>query len=255
MARSTYVISSGDDGRTREELWVLYEETTDSEGNPAACLVRVDDEGAGWEHVEAQLSTRQRAVIEEEIGLPLLEERAVQVEGTWRRVAYKHWARREWVGGKGWVYRRVVSVWNPERGTLEQAGLEAAPGEQFSLVLTEEEFQRLTTPLRALTAGERAEASCSGRMEREEARKALTSAPGTERVCRFVKRMDGSVRTMRFRYNSEQVRRPGFDAEAHGLLPVFDLDKQAPRFINLDGVLEASPRPRAAKGPLLARLS
>ena len=71
---------------------------------------------------------------------------------------------------------------------------------------------------------------------REAARERLTARPGTRRRVVFVKRTDGSLRRMRFRYDPE--RSAPFDAEAKGLLPVWDLDKDAARFVNLDGVVE-----------------
>lgn len=63
---------------------------------------------------------------------------------------------------------------------------------------------------------------------------ALTAHPGEKQVCRFVKRMDGTLRRMLFHYDPECNAL--FDARAKGLLPVWDLDKQKARLINLDGV-------------------
>jgi hypothetical protein len=73
-------------------------------------------------------------------------------------------------------------------------------------------------------------------LDREAARERLTARPGTRRRVVFVKRTDGSLRRMRFRYDPE--RSAPFDAAARGLLPVWDLDKGAARFVNLDGVVE-----------------
>jgi hypothetical protein len=73
-------------------------------------------------------------------------------------------------------------------------------------------------------------------LDREAARERLTARPGTRRRVVFVKRTDGSLRRMRFRYDPE--RSAPFDAAAKGLLPVWDLDKDAARFVNLDGVVE-----------------
>lgn len=53
----------------------------------------------------------------------------------------------------------------------------------------------------------------------------------------FVKRTDGELRRMRYRYDPE--RSAPFDAAERGLLPVWDLDRGAARFVNLDGVLSA----------------
>ena len=74
-------------------------------------------------------------------------------------------------------------------------------------------------------------------MGRETARERLTARPGTERHAVFVKRTDGELRRMRFRYDPERTP-PLDDAAARGLLPVWDLDKGAARFVNLDGVVE-----------------
>jgi hypothetical protein len=74
-------------------------------------------------------------------------------------------------------------------------------------------------------------------MRREAARERLTARPGTRRRVVFVKRTNGELRRMRFRYDPE--RSAPFDAAARGLLPVWDLDKGAARFVNLDGVLSA----------------
>jgi len=73
-------------------------------------------------------------------------------------------------------------------------------------------------------------------LDREAARERLTARPGTRRRVVFVKRTDGHLRRMRFRYDPE--RNAPFDAAAKGLLPVWDLDKGAARFVNLDGVVE-----------------
>lgn len=75
-------------------------------------------------------------------------------------------------------------------------------------------------------------------MGRETARERLTARPGTERRAVFVKRTNGELRRMRFRYDPERST-PFAGAEAKGLLPVWDLDKGAARFVNLDGVLSA----------------
>ena len=75
-------------------------------------------------------------------------------------------------------------------------------------------------------------------LERETARERLTARPGTERRAVFVKRTDGKLRRMRFRYDPERSA-PFAGAAAKGLLPVWDLDKGAARFVNLDGVLSA----------------
>ena len=73
---------------------------------------------------------------------------------------------------------------------------------------------------------------------REAARERLTARPGTRRRVVFVKRTNGKPRRMRFRYDPERTP-PLDDAVARGLLPVWDLDKGAARFVNLDGVLSA----------------
>ena len=73
---------------------------------------------------------------------------------------------------------------------------------------------------------------------REAARERLTARPGTRRrVGCSRERTSGELRRMRFRYDPE--RSAPFDAAAKGLLPVWDLDKGAARFVNLDGVLSA----------------
>jgi hypothetical protein len=74
-------------------------------------------------------------------------------------------------------------------------------------------------------------------LNREAARERLTARPGTERHAVFVKRTDGNLRRMRFRYDPERSA-PFTGAEAKGLLPVWDLDKDAARFVNLDGLVE-----------------
>jgi len=52
-----------------------------------------------------------------------------------------------------------------------------------------------------------------------------------------VKRTNGKLRRMRFRYDPERSA-PFAGAAGRGLLPVWDLDKGAARFVNLDGVVE-----------------
>jgi len=74
-------------------------------------------------------------------------------------------------------------------------------------------------------------------LDREAARERLTARPGTERRAVFVKRTNGKLRRMRFRYDPERSA-PFAGAEAKGVLPVWDLDKGAARFVNLDGVVE-----------------
>ena len=203
--QSTYVAREAPDGQILMELWVLYEPARDEWGNPAARLLRVDDPLLGYEGVEDELSGEQRAEIEKDLGLPLLEETGRPEatpdapeedgqeeepplewetcprwwrtsKGDYRRVAYVRHGRRDWIGGVGYVFSDVVSVWNPERGrTLEEAGSSAAPGEQFALVLTAEEFERRTFPPEDLPP-----------VGRETARKALTACPGEEQRVSFV---------------------------------------------------------------------
>lgn len=147
--------------------------------------------------------------------------------GQFHRVAYTRRARRDWIGGRGYVWTRVVHVWNPAKGSLEEQAADAGPGERFAVVMTEGQFARLTFGVEDLPP-----------LKREAARRMLTARPGSERECQFVKRTDGSLRAMRFRYDPQKAARGrfGFDPKVKGLLPVWDLDKQAARFINLDGV-------------------
>jgi hypothetical protein len=124
------------------ELWVEYQVTQNAHGDPAARLLQVDDPLLGYEGVEGELLGYQRAEIEEDLGLPLLEQTGRPTEtlegdgeeeeppreweehprwwrtpeGSYRRVAYVRHGRRDWIGGVGYVFSDVVSVWNPERG-------------------------------------------------------------------------------------------------------------------------------------------
>ena len=242
---ATYVARETKDGALLMELYVEYEPTLDAHGEPAAFIVRVDDELAGWEGVEDELDARQREAVSEELGLPLLDVPRYfrDGEGRFRPVAYKRHGRRDWIGGKGYVYRRVVSVWNPAKGTLAEAGEAAAPGERFAVQMTESEFARRTYPPEDLPP-----------MGREAARQLIERAaadrPGEALACRFVKHTDGSLRVMRFRYDPQTAAsgRFKFEPKAKGLLPVFDVEKGARRFINLDGV-----RSVAGRSPVLAR--
>ena len=261
--RSTYVTREDEKGRPLVELWVEYEITRDAWGDPAIRLLCVDDPDLGYEGIENDLLDWERREIEEQLGLPLLDEQddekpeEVREEpekmepearllewqehprwwrtsaGEYCRLAYQRHGRRDWIGGRGWVWRDVVSVWDPSRArTKEEVGESADWGEQFALVLTPEEFERKTYPPEHLPP-----------MGREAARRALVSRAGEEVTCRFVKRTNGELRVMRLRYDppegnpSEDGRGCyGYDPKAKGLLPVFDLDKEAPRMVNLDGV-------------------
>ena len=256
----TSIVREDHNGTLLLELSVCYEKTTDAHGEPAARIVRVDDDLRGYDDVGEDLPKEQRKMIREEIGLSLLWEPAEwkerpryrrDEEGNYHRVAYRRWARRDWIGGKGYVYFDVVTVWSPERGTLEEAGEDAEPGEQFALVLTESGFVRKTYPPQDLPP-----------VGREEARKQITSAarkrPGKALTCRFVKRTTGELRTMRFRYDPQKVARNKanagfqFDPKAKGLLSVYDVEKGAQRFINLDGVRTVSKQ-YAGHGPAPGR--
>lgn len=261
--RSTYVARETPDGHLLMELWVLYLVTTDAHGDPAARLIRVDDPLIGFDNVQDELFDYQREEIQKDLGLPLVEEsgrpKEVTPEGDsaddqeeeepleweehprwWRdkdgqyhRVAYRRVEICYWVGGRGPTPRTRYQVWNTDFDTWQEAGKAADPGETFGQIFTTEEFERLTYPTEDLPP-----------VGREAARKALTARPGEEQVCRFVKRTSGELRVMCFRYDPERDRRGryGYDPKAKGLLPVFDLDKEAPRMVNLDGVRTVGQR-------------
>ena len=147
--------------------------------------------------------------------------------GCYRRVAYRRVEIQYHVGGHGPVARTRFQVWNPKFATWQEAAEAAKPGERFGLVLTEAQFEAYTYPAEDLPP-----------MARAWARRMLTARPGRETVCRFVKRTTGELRVMRFRYDPQSAMcgRYGFDPKAKGLLPVYDVEKNARRFINLDGV-------------------
>lgn len=156
--------------------------------------------------------------------------------GRFQRIAYRRVELRIWIGGRGRVPCTRYQVWNPERGSLEEQQARAEAGERFALVLTPEQFDRLTFPPEDLPP-----------MGREAARQSIERAaaecPGETLACCFVKRTDGTLRQMRFRYDPQSAARYGFDPRAKGLLPVFDVEKGARRFINLDGVREVAGVP------------
>ena len=155
--------------------------------------------------------------------------------GRYCRVAYRRVEIRYWVGGRGPVTRTRFKVWNPEHGSLEEQEARATAGERFALVLTKEQFEARTFPPEDLPP-----------MDREVARRLIERAaaerPGETLACRFVKRTNGELRRMRFRYDPQSAGRCGFDPKAKGLLPVYDVERGAQRFINLDGVREVAGR-------------
>ena len=155
--------------------------------------------------------------------------------GCYRRVAYRCVEIRYHIGGHGPVAHTRFQVWNPKFATWQEAAEEAAPGERFGLVLTEAQFEARTFPPEDLPP-----------MGREAARKLIERAASGQRVVtvRFVKRTTGKLRTMRFRYDAEFARhgRFKFDPKAKGLLAVYDVERGAQRFINLDGVREVAGR-------------
>jgi len=159
--------------------------------------------------------------------------------GQYHRVAFARVQFWSWIGGRGYVPVQRVMVWNPTAGdTYEEAGKAAAPGERFAAVMTEEQFACKTFPAQDLPP-----------IGRRLARRALTARPGTEQVCRFIKRTNGELRVMRFQYDPDRGRAPFPDAEAKGLLPVFDVERGAQRFINHRGgvrTVAGQPAPELA---------
>ena len=130
-------------------------------------------------------------------------------------------------------YRMVERIvcHDPDRAWITCG--ENSTGQELRMSLCWYEWHRLRRSGEILTPSEYADAQ--PKRGREEARRALTAEPGTENHVTFVKRTDGSVRRMRFRYDPE--RPVPFDPVEKGLLPVWDLDNNANRYINLDGVL------------------
>lgn len=55
--------------------------------------------------------------------------------------------------------------------------------------------------------------------------------------CSFIKRTNGEERYMHFRWDPLDEEADRWQALQKGLVLVFDLQKQEPRFINLDGLL------------------
>lgn len=238
---TTSVTREAPDGTLFLELYVCYEKTYDTCGDPAARLVQVDDELRGYEGVEEDLPAEELALIREKIGLPLLEPQEWEEhprywrdgEGRYHRIAYWRHTPRYWIGGKGYVHTPVVSVWKPEQGyTKDEAGRGAAPGEQFALMFSSEDFERKAYPPEDLPPIGREAA-------REHIERAARERPGSVQRVRFVKRTNGELRVMRFRLlDGERAKctRFQFDPKAKGLLPVYDVEKQVQRFVNLDGV-------------------
>ena len=148
-------------------------------------------------------------------------------------------------------YAGQASVWEgPEKVLEERFQLDTAPADGVHPMIARVDAMReLREKAEAARQAAGAQEAVSARpdqeaearaitverMSREEARAVLTANAGAERSVVFVKRTTGRVRAMRFRY--EPGRRTPYDEDEKGLLPVFDLDEGAPRFINLDGVL------------------
>ena len=75
-------------------------------------------------------------------------------------------------------------------------------------------------------------------MNRHTARQIIEAHPNRTLVIRFVKRTDGTLRRMvciHFPEKAEQTRFR-FNPAAKGLIAVWNLEKGARRFVNLDGV-------------------
>lgn len=79
-------------------------------------------------------------------------------------------------------------------------------------------------------------------MKRHEARGLIESNAEKIITVRFIKRTDGKLRTMRCIYYPKAANKATFrfNPVAKGLITVWDVEKGAPRFINLDGVQEIS---------------
>ena len=155
----------------------------------------------------------------------------------------------------GTRYAGQASLWNgTEKDLEERFELDTTPGNAGHPMIARMDAMR---ELR-----EKAEEACQERQQeqstekaqaelsdgprtgdafaREEARRLLTARPGAVQRVAFMKRTDGSLRTMRFRYDPD-ARTPIPNAASRGLLPVYDLDKRAARFVNLDGVCAVLP--------------
>lgn len=75
-------------------------------------------------------------------------------------------------------------------------------------------------------------------MTRNQARSLIETHPRRTLVVRFVKRTDGRLRRMSCVYYPAEAECAtyGFDPVRKGLLPVWDMEKGAERFVNLDRV-------------------
>ncbi len=86
-------------------------------------------------------------------------------------------------------------------------------------------------------------------MTRTEALQTIRRHAGDLLLIHFTKRTDGTHRRMVCIYNPEAAERQTFrfNPVARGLCPVWDVEKGARRFVNLDGVLSIRAMRRAMR--------
>lgn len=114
-----------------------------------------------------------------------------------------------------------------------ERGLSEAEDEELARI-----SQELAEMHRQATAEEEDAPAENGQLDAERARKVIEENARRSLVVRFVKRTDGTLRRMFCIYYPEAAERATFrfNPGEKNLIPVFDCEKGARRFISLDGV-------------------